>query len=317
MAEEIIKSDYRIFLDDIRTPENAWNYMKNPIYLKLDWEIVRNFQEFVQIIEDRGIPQMVSYDHDLGLEEIWLPLKDYEKSYEVSSFGRIKRKYIIKTKIIKGGKNVSGLTIRMENKKQFYIHRLVAETFIPNPQNKPQVNHIDGNRWNNHIDNLEWVTQNENIKHSHDFLKREYLAYGENHKNSKTISQYDLQGNLINVYGSVHEASRQLNIQFTNIARCGRGERKTAGGFLWKYETKDVTIFSETKYVPKIDKNYKNRFYIPNYIEETGLDCAKHLIKKLEGAEHPDWWVHSANPVGAERIKNVIKDYENKKSTEA
>ena len=116
------------------------------------------------------------------MEEQWIPIKGYETIYLVSNLGRIKSldkevnvrfncKAIKKSKIIqtnslrKGYKYVQLYDLK-SNYKKFYLHRLIAIHFIPNPNNYPQINHIDGNTLNNSIDNLEWCTLSENLKHA-------------------------------------------------------------------------------------------------------------------------------------------------------
>ena len=107
------------------------------------------------------------------------------------------------------------------------------------------------------------MTSSENNLHAHNELCRNFTAYAENHANSLTISQYNKNNELINVYGSANEAGRQLNISFSNIAKCARNERKYAGGFIWKYEGKNSTMESETKYINRNDRKYQERFFIP------------------------------------------------------
>lgn len=312
--------NYNLFLDDFRMPSDAFNYKPNPMYNNESWVIVRNYDQFIECITKNGIPEIISFDHDLGLDECenWRDIKGYEGIYMVSDLGRIVR--VKKSKGTSGNniltpvKNESGLYVKLRHNGDDVskkIHRLVAEAFIPNPKNKPQINHKDGNRWNNNVMNLEWVTQSENTKHSHKELNRKYTAYGENHSNSKSVSQYDKFGSLINVFGSTNEAGRQLKIPFTNIAKCARGERKSAGGFIWKYENKEITIKSKIKHIPKHTKDYTQRFFIPpTFKEKTGYHCAKWLIyycldnnKKLPRII----LIHSMNNVGVKNIESLFK----------
>lgn len=114
------------------------------------------------------------------MEEIWLPIKDYEGLYEVSNYGSIKslpgtvvskdgRVRKIKGGLLKThkrGRYMSKSLNKEAVSKAYTIHRLVATAFIPNPENKPHINHKDNNRYNNYVGNLEWVTQKENLKHA-------------------------------------------------------------------------------------------------------------------------------------------------------
>jgi len=101
--------------------------------------------------------------------EIWKTVVGYEGLYDVGSFGNIKSYYvgkdILRKSIDSNGYFVIGLT-KNRNRNQFKVHRIVAEAFIPNPENKPCVNHIDNNRSNNHVENLEWCTHKENTQHA-------------------------------------------------------------------------------------------------------------------------------------------------------
>ena len=109
--------------------------------------------------------------------------------------------------------------------KKFYVHRLVADAYIPNPNNYSQVNHIDLNKHNNNVDNLEWCSESMNMKH--------------NAKNkpqfSRKVEQYDANNNLLNSFVSVKEASDYSKLDNTSIIHCCAGRRKTGGGFVWKY----------------------------------------------------------------------------------
>ena len=141
--------------------------------------------------------------------EIWskILINNEESDYEISTFGRVrninklnwKNKGILKPKFNKANGYYSyNLTV---NHKKYtkYIHRLVAQAFIPNPDNLPQVNHIDGNKGNNHLNNLEWCSGKYNMKHA---FKNELVA------TAKSVTIYTLKGNKIKDFESISEAVR-------------------------------------------------------------------------------------------------------------
>lgn len=156
--------------------------------------------------------------------EEWKNIKGYE-NYQVSNLGRIKNKTgkILKQQIRKGYCDVG---LRLQGQKQpklIKVHRLVAEAFIPNPNNYPVINHIDENKQNNRIDNLEWCTQqyNSNYGHRNDKIKRRVL-------------QFDSDNNFIKQYDCITEASNKNNIPVSCICRSCITHYK-AGGYIWKY----------------------------------------------------------------------------------
>jgi hypothetical protein len=177
------------------------------------------------------------------MQEQWKPIKNYEGLYEVSNLGRIKslertyigkggKTYPIHEKILKPANHKEGycfVYLCKDTKKQFcYIHRLVAETFIQNIENKPCVNHIDCDPSNNCVDNLEWCTQQENIQYSSKLGRQK----GSNHT---PIIATNLQTGEELYFESQNEAERQLNILHSNINSVLKGRYKQTGGYIFKY----------------------------------------------------------------------------------
>lgn len=149
--------------------------------------------------------------------EEWKDIKGFEGLYQVSNYGNVRS--LITAKILKTFNNGYGYLCVSIKSKHYKIHRLVAEAFIPNPNNLPQVNHKSEIKTDNKVDNLEWCTNKYNARYS----------------KAKKIKQYDLQGNLIKEWDCMREIGEQLSLKPSHICNCCKGKRKTTGGYMWRY----------------------------------------------------------------------------------
>ena len=139
-------------------------------------------------------------------------------------------------------------------RKVCYVHRLVAEAFLPNPNNYTDVNHKDYNKENNCVSNLEWCNRSDNLKHSYNYSNRDKnrermkeLATLNREKMKKSVSQYSLAGELIATYSSIREAADATGIAMQNISAVARGERGSAGGYKWVREDIGAMDFNQKR----------------------------------------------------------------------
>lgn len=174
---------------------------------------------------------------------MWNTIPDFP-NYEINREGVIRNKTTKHYKKITVGRD-GYPKVELYNKgvrKHFKLHRLLAIIFIPNPENKREVNHIDMNKMNYSLDNLEWVTPSENMAHviqNEDKDSKRRIAASENVKkateaNKKKVNKYSLDGDLLESYESISEASRQTGIRRASISEAYNGKRKSAGGYIWK-----------------------------------------------------------------------------------
>lgn len=179
------------------------------------------------------------------MDEIWKDISGYEGLYQVSNLGRVRS-----LDRISNGRRLKGaLKSNIKDKDGYFkvnlykdgklstqqVHRLVAKSFIPNPDNLPQVNHKDEDKTNNCADNLEWCTNEYNNKYSN--VAQKWHQSGIE-KSRKAVLQFDLNGTLIAEYESISEAARQIEHpkSVSGISLCCNGKYKTSCGYIWKWK---------------------------------------------------------------------------------
>lgn len=166
----------------------------------------------------------------MSTEETWIPIQGFENSYLVSNLGNIWS--LRRNKVLRVRKSTQGYgQVNLSKRGRMTthrVHRLVATHFLPNPLNLPEVNHLNENKLDNRVENLEWCDRSHNVN------------YGDRTEKQKTkvsipVVQLSLDGDKIAVYPSVIQAARELKLSRSSISECCRGKRETLGGYIWKY----------------------------------------------------------------------------------
>lgn len=186
---------------------------------------------------------------DNSNNEIWKDIIGFEQYYQVSNLGRVRSKDRIvitpKTSYFKKGRilipsldskgNYLFVGLHVNNKvKLIYIHRLVAQNFIPNPHNYKQVNHINENKKDNRADNLEWCTA-QRAKETY-ASRYDRSAIAKNNAIKKKVIQYTLDGKYIKEWDSLTDIQNELGFCRSNISKCCEGKYKQANNFIWKFK---------------------------------------------------------------------------------
>jgi hypothetical protein len=187
--------------------------------------------------------RLVDINQAANSEILWREIPGYEGLYAACHYGfvmNLKTKKVLHNQVFKSG-YVYATLCKNGKKKNRSLHRIIAMTFIPNPESKAEVNHKNGNKLDNHFALLEWSTPSENKKHAFatGLMKVKKPQLGRTNEksiHSKPVDQYDLQGNLIKQWPSIAEAQRN-GFTVANICKVCKGERPTHKGFIWKYST--------------------------------------------------------------------------------
>lgn len=178
------------------------------------------------------------------MTEEWRDIEGLEGKYKVSNFGNIlslKFNKQTQERLLKLSTDSDGYAVIHIGEKMRKVHRLVAEAFLPKIDGKDFVNHIDGNKKNNRVENLEWVTCAENARHARAIgLLKPVLSPKARQmsieKRMRPVSQYDDNGNHIRDFDSITAAGRAIARNQSSISMCLAGRRKHCGGYVWKYK---------------------------------------------------------------------------------
>lgn len=186
------------------------------------------------------------------MEEIWKDVVGSNGLYMVSNYGNVKSLHYRggnHEKILTPKKNNSGrlwveITIKGK-KKEMLIHRLVAYAFLENPNGYTEINHIDENPLNNHVDNLEWCNHKYNVKcfcdNHPDHSKNRRSTEKYKKRLSIPVMQLTANGEVIRIWKNSREVQLETNMSDWSISECCRGKRKTAYGYIWRYANNNIS----------------------------------------------------------------------------
>jgi len=179
------------------------------------------------------------------MKEIWKDIEGYEGLYQISNKGRVKSlvtrtntgRMVKRSLILRPRSNHGYLYVSLAKDKTYrnkFVHRLVGQAFVSNPENKPCINHKDENKGNNFYQNLEWVTQKENANYG---TRNRRAGLGH----AKAIIQYDLNWNEIKRWESASAAARYFNVEPCTISSACCKRYETSCGYKWRFESEVAT----------------------------------------------------------------------------
>ena len=264
--------------------------LKNKKTGEIGYFCFANWDSPVLIIMDENGVQLAKYNSLAELnaewedvpEEEWRDVLEFEELYQVSNFGNVRTVKNGEAEMSQQENRNGYMTVHLRNKgveRRAMVHRLVAEAFIPNPDELRDVNHKNGDKSDNRVENLEWVSHSDNMAHS----------FRELGKNVRHIVQLDLDNNFIERWNSIIEASEATGICRTDIGECCRGNRKHTKGYKWKYEEdyegpKGIWWLDNEGNVnhatSEVDDNFEKNREIGNYFETR--EEAEKAVEKLK-----------------------------------
>ena len=242
-------------------------------------------------------------------------VKGLEGFYQISNKGevysfprhdnlmRVQGGKLMKTAILPNGYEVAYLS-KSGKRYAKYVHKMVAEAFIPNPQNKPEIDHIDTNKLNNNVENLRWCTRKENISNPLSFSAMKIAvtknaSRGARSPFSRKVGQYSLDGTFIAEYESAGMASLATGVSVASIQSCAIGKRNRGGQFIWKYLSEPKMKHNIVEHIGRCGKPVLQLDKAGNFIAEyvsigqasrkTGIDassiahCVKGRYKSFKG----------------------------------
>jgi len=232
-------------------------------------------------------------------EEWWTFIDGFNKRFWISTSGRVVD--LVKKKLVPAHCNNKGylqVSLHPNSYKTLSkkIHRMVMESFVDNPEDKPEVNHKDENKGNNSIYNLEWCTRKENITWSH--ITERLAERNINGSSSKAVAQYTLSGKLVKVFPSQSEVVRNFDCASSRICRCCKSGKGKCGEFMWRYAGENP-------------EPYILPYYPPNQRKVSCYDLSGNLLKTFDSIKSAAEFVGSSNTTIIYHIKNKkpYKDY--------